>query len=196
MGFSRRELRLSYAGLMSGVLPGAAIGKAAQMSSGKAADAVEPTAYVRVGTDDSVTVIVKHLEFGQGPLTGLATLVAEELDADWARVRAESAPANAKLYGNARLGGMQATGGSSSIASSYELMRRAGATARAMLVLAAAQNWGVRPEEVSVKKGVISHLPSRRSGRFGRFATAAGKLPVPLSVSLKDPARFALIGRE
>src|SRR5882762_547464 len=196
MSFSRREVLLSSAGLMLGVLPGAVILKAAQSPGGKASDAVEPNAYVRIGTDDSVTVIVKHLEFGQGPLTGLATLVAEELDADWAQVRAESAPANAKLYGNVRLGGMQATGGSSSIASSYELMRRAGATARAMLVLAAAQSWGVRPEEVSVKKGVISHLPSRRSGHFGQFATAAAKLPLPQSVSLKDPGMFALIGRE
>ncbi len=196
MNFSRREVLLSSAGLMLGVLPGAGILKAAQTPGGTASDAVEPSAYVRIGTDDSVTVIVKHLEFGQGPLTGLATLVAEELDADWAQVRAESAPANAKLYGNVRLGGMQATGGSSSIASSYELMRRAGATARAMLVLAAAQSWGVRPEEVSVKKGVISHLPSRRSGHFGQFSTAAAQLPVPQSVSLKDPGRFALIGRE
>src|ERR1700722_12191982 len=196
MNFSRREVLLSSAGLMLGVLPGAEILKAAQTAGGTASDAVEPSAYVRIGTDDSVTVIVKHLEFGQGPLTGLATLVAEELDADWAQVRAESAPANAKLYGNARLGGMQATGGSSSIASSYELMRRAGATARAMLVLAAAQSWGVRPEEVGVKKGVISHLPSRRSGSFGQFATAAAKLPVPPSVSLKDPGIFVLIGRE
>lgn len=196
MGFSRREVLLSSAGLMLGVLPGGAILKAAQTAGGTASDAVEPSAYVRIGTDDSVTVIVKHLEFGQGPLTGLATLVAEELDADWAQVRAESAPANAKLYGNARLGGMQATGGSSSIASSYELMRRAGATARAMLVLAAAQSWGVRPEEVRVKKGVVSHLPSRRSGSFGQFAAAAAKLPVPPSVSLKDPGMFVLIGRE
>src|SRR6266404_1033282 len=194
MNFSRREVLLSSAGLMLGVLPGAGILKAAQTPSGTASDAVEPSAYVRIGTDDSVTVIVKHLEFGQGPLTGLATLVAEELDADWAQVRAQSAPANAKLYGNVRLGGMQATGGSSSIASSYELMRRAGATARAMLVLAAAQSWGVRPEEVSVKKGVISHLPSRRSGHFGQFATAAAKLPVPQRVSLKDPGMFSLNG--
>src|ERR1700736_3512874 len=195
MSFSRREVLLGSAGLLLGVLPGGDILKA-QTPGAKASDAVEPNAYVRIGTDDSVTVIVKHLEFGQGPLTGLATLVAEELDADWAQVRAESAPANAKLYGNVRLGGMQATGGSSSIASSYELMRRAGATARAMLVLAAAQSWGVRPEEISVKKGVISHLPSRRSGHFGQFATAAAQLPVPQSVSLKDPGVFVLIGRE
>jgi isoquinoline 1-oxidoreductase subunit beta len=195
LSFSRREVLLGSAGLMLGLLPGGAILEA-QTPGGKAPDAVEPNAYLRIGTDNSVTVIVKHLEFGQGPLTGLATLVAEELDADWAQIRVESAPANAKLYGNVRLGGMQATGGSSSIASSYDLMRRAGATARAMLVMAAAQSWGTRPEEITVKKGVISHLPSTRSGHFGQFATAAAKLPVPQSVSLKDPRIFALIGRE
>jgi isoquinoline 1-oxidoreductase subunit beta len=195
MSFSRREVLLGSAGLLLGVLPGGDILEA-QTPGAKASDAVEPNAYVRIGTDDSVTVIVKHLEFGQGPLTGLATLVAEELDADWAQVRAQSAPSNAKLYGNVRLGGMQPTGGSSSIASSFDLMRRAGATARVMLVLAAAQSWGVRPEEITVKKGVISHSSSRRSGHFGQFATAAAKLPVPQSVSLKDPGMFALIGRE
>jgi isoquinoline 1-oxidoreductase beta subunit len=192
--FSRREALLGGAGLIIGMLPGGIL--EAQTAGAKPSDAVEPNAYVRIGTDNSVTVIVKHLEFGQGPLTGLATLVAEELDADWAQVRAECAPVNTKLYGNVRIGGMQATGGSSSIASSYDLMRRAGGTARAMLVLAAAQSWAVRPEEISVKKGVISHLPNRRSGHFGQFTTAAAKLPVPQSVSLKEPRMFALIGRE
>jgi isoquinoline 1-oxidoreductase beta subunit len=195
LSFSRREVLLGGAGLMLGVLPGGDI-LGAQTPGVEASDSVDHNAYVRIGTDNSVTVIVKHLEFGQGPLTGLATLVAEELDADWAQVRAHSAPANAKLYGNVRLGGMQATGGSSSIASSYDLMRRAGATARAMLVLAAAQSWGVSPEEIVVKKGLISHSSSRRNGRFGQFATAAAKLPVPQSVSLKNPGMFALIGRE
>ena len=195
MNFSRREVLLGSAGLMLGLLPGGAILEA-QTPGAKAPDAVEPDAYVRIGTDDSVTVIVKHLEFGQGPLTGLATLVAEELDADWAQMRVASAPADARLYGNVRLGGMQATGGSSSIASSYDLMRRAGGTARAMLVLAASQSWGVRAEEVTVKKGIISHSPTGHSGHFGQFAAAAAKLPVPQSVSLKDPRMFALIGRE
>ena len=195
MSLSRREVLLGSAGLILGVLPGGEILKA-QTPGARASDVIEPNAYVRLGTDDSVTVIVKHLEFGQGPLTGLATLVAEELDADWAQVRAQSAPVNAKLYGNVRLGGMQATGGSSAMASSYDLMRRAGATARAMLVLAAAQSWGVRPEEVTIKKGVISHSSSTHTGHFGQFAMAAAKLPVPQSVALKDPGSFALIGRE
>src|SRR3984893_10294440 len=84
-----------------------------------------PNAFVRIGTDDTVTVLVKHIEFGQGPFTGLATLVAEELDADWSKVRAEHAPADANLYKNFALGS-QGTGGSTAIANSYEQMRKAG----------------------------------------------------------------------
>jgi isoquinoline 1-oxidoreductase beta subunit len=158
------------------------------------AAAMPVNAFVRVGADDTVTVIVKHIEFGQGPFTGLATLVAEELDADWATVRAEHAPSNPELYKNFVFGA-QGTGGSSAIANSYEQMRRAGATARAMLVQAAAQTWSVPPGEIEVRQGVLSHAASGRSARFGAFAEAASRLPVPSDVPLKDPANFRLIGQ-
>ncbi len=105
----------------------------------------EPNAFVRIGTDNTVTVISKHLEMGEGTFTGLSTLVAEELDAAWDQVRVEGAPADAKRYANLFLG-MQLTGGSSAIANSFEQMRQAGATARAMLVAAAAQRWHVPAE--------------------------------------------------
>src|ERR1700730_7040543 len=155
MNFSRREVLLSSAGLMLGVLPGAEILKAAQTTGGTASDAVEPNAYVRIGTDDSVTVIVKHLEFGQGPMTGLATLVAEELDADWSQMRGAEAPANAALYANLEYAPLQMTGGSSATSNSYEQMRKVGAAARAMLVAEAAGAWGVPEAEIGVAKGVI-----------------------------------------
>ena len=103
-----------------------------------ASAAFAPNAFVRIGTDDTVTVLIKHIEFGQGPFTGLATLVAEELDADWSQMRAEHAPSNPELYKNLAFG-VQGTGGSTAIANSYEQMRKAGATARAMLVRAAAR---------------------------------------------------------
>src|SRR5207237_5182305 len=106
-----------------------------------------PNAFVRVGTDDSVTVLIKHIEFGQGPFTGLATLVAEEMDADWSQVRAEHAPSNAELYKNFAFGA-QGTGGSTAMANSYEQMRKAGATARTMLTQAAAEAWGVPAGEI------------------------------------------------
>ncbi|MFS0737788.1 xanthine dehydrogenase family protein molybdopterin-binding subunit [Sphingomonas sp. 1P06PA] len=172
------------------------IGAARAQGAPKPKGPIQPNAYVRVGSDDKVTVLVKHIEFGQGPYTGLATIAAEELDADWSQIHAESAPADAKLYGNPVMGGIQGTGGSSAIASSYDLMRRAGASARAMLVLAAAQSWKVDPATITVERGVIRHASSGREGRFGQFADAAARLPVPPNPTLKDPSRFSLIGRD
>jgi isoquinoline 1-oxidoreductase subunit beta len=157
--------------------------------------ALAPNAFIRIGTDDLVTVLVKHIEFGQGPLTGLTTLAAEELDADWTQMHAEHAPSNPALYQNFVLG-MQGTGGSSSIANSYDQMRKASATARAMLVQAAANTWTVPPSEIVVERGVLRHPATGREGRFGRFTEAAAKLAVPQDVPLKEPAAFRLIGRE
>ena len=159
-----------------------------------AAPPIHPNAFVRIGADDSVTVISKHIEFGQGPYTGLATLAADELDADWAQLRVVSAPVNTAIYANTQAG-MMLTGGSSAIANCYEQMRRAGAMARAMLIEAAATQWKVKPAEISVKNGVISHEGSGKSGRFGEFAAAAAKLPMPKQVTLKEPSAFTLIGK-
>ncbi len=160
-----------------------------------AADAVAtPNTFVRISADNSVTVICKHLEMGQGPYTGLTTIVAEELDADWSQMRAESAPANVKLYSNLKMG-VQGTGGSTGITNSYDQLRKAGATARAMLVQAVAQAWNVPPAEITVASGVLSHA-SGREGKFGEFAEAASKLPVPENVALKDASQFRLIGKE
>lgn len=153
-----------------------------------------PNAFLRIATDDSVTVIVKHLEMGQGVYTGLPTLVAEELDADWAQVRVEGAPANTGLYKNLAWR-VQGTGQSTAIANSFEQMRRAGAAARAMLVAAAAELWSVPASEIGVSKGVVSHRGSGRRASFGELAARAAQLPVPETVVLKDPASFQLIGK-
>src|ERR1700719_2663615 len=130
-----------------------------------------PNAFIRIGTDDLVTVLIKHIEFGQGPFTGLATLVAEELDADWAQMRAEHAPSDPVLYKNFLLG-MQGTGGSTAIANSYDQMRKAGGPARSMRVEAAADMWNVAPSEIVVERGVLRHPATAREGRFGQFAEA------------------------
>lgn len=153
-----------------------------------------PNAFLRIGTDGTVTVVSKHLEMGQGVYTGLATLVAEELDADWSRVTVEGAPADAKRYSNL-FWKAQGTGGSTAIANSYEQMRRAGATARAMLVSAAAQQWKVPASQITVNNGVVSHAASGRKAGFGELAEAAAQLPVPANVKLKNPKDFTLIGR-
>src|SRR5580692_10550494 len=116
-----------------------------------------PNAFLRIGADNSVTVIAKHLEMGQGAYTGIATIVAEELDADWPQVRVESAPADAKRYANLVFGTLQGTGGSSAMANSWNQLREAGAKARAMLLTAAASDWHVPTSELTVSKGVVSH---------------------------------------
>jgi isoquinoline 1-oxidoreductase subunit beta len=199
LGVTRRAALKGAAGLVIGFnLPLPARGQPGSARSSGVANGsatFAPNAFIRIGTDDLVTVLIKHIEFGQGPFTGLATLVAEELDADWAQMRAVHAPSNPALYKNLLLGGVQGTGGSSSIANSYEELRKAGATARVMLVQAAANAWGVAPAEIVVERGVLSHSASRRQGSFGEFSEAAAKLTVPENVPLKQPASFRLVGR-
>ncbi|MFI4885296.1 MAG: molybdopterin cofactor-binding domain-containing protein [Steroidobacterales bacterium] len=154
--------------------------------------------FVHIAPDGTVTVLSKHLEAGQGVWTGLPAIVAEELDASWSQMRVASAPAEVPTYGNLAFdpkGRMQGTGGSTSVANSWMQLRRAGATARAMLVQAAAARWGVPASEVTVSEGVISHSSSQRKASFGELASDAAQLPVPADVTLKDPARFTLIGK-
>jgi isoquinoline 1-oxidoreductase beta subunit len=124
-----------------------------------------PNAFVRIAPDDTVTVLCKHTELGQGAYTGLTTIVAEELDADWSQMRAVASPANDELYKNLAFGTIMGTGGSTAMANSYTQMRMAGATARAMLVKAAAEEWGVPADEITVESGRIRHAASGRSPR-------------------------------
>lgn len=150
--------------------------------------------YVRIAPDNTVTVLAAHMDMGQGIYTGTATLVAEELDADWSQMRVEGAAGNPKLYGNLMWGGaVQGTGGSTATASSFERYRRAGAMARAMLVAAAAEGWNVPAGEITVADGVVSH-PSGRSATFGELVERAATLPPPEDVTLKSPARWRYIG--
>jgi isoquinoline 1-oxidoreductase beta subunit len=155
-----------------------------------------PNAFLRIGADNSVTIIAKHVEMGQGAYTGIATVLAEELDADWAQVRVESAPANAKLYANLVFGTLQGTGGSSAMANSWMQLREAGAKGRAMLLTAASQEWKIPVAELNVDKGVVSHPGSNRQATFGALAGKAAALPVPDKVTLKDPKDFKLIGHQ
>ncbi len=149
-----------------------------------------PNAFLRIGSDNSVTVISKHLEMGQGSYTGIATIVAEELDADWALVRVESAPADAKRYANLVFGTIQGTGGSSAMANSWAQLREAGAKARAMLLAAAAKEWHVPATELTTQKGVVYHAASKRQASYGSLVKTAAALPVPETVAFKDPKRF------
>ncbi len=134
-----------------------------------------------------MTVVIKHLDMGQGNTTGLATILAEELDADWATVRTAFAPADATLYNNTAFGPIQGTGGSTAVANSWMQLRKAGAAARAMLVAAAAAEWKVPAGEITVETGVVRHA-SGKEARFGALAGKAAALPVPENPRLKEPA--------
>ena len=198
----RAFLKGTGTGLVIGVmLPGMV--KAEQQSGAVAALAqnpvaesdFSPNAFVRIAPDDTVTVLIKHTEMGQGTYTGLTTLVAEELDADWGQMRATSAPADATLYANTAFG-IQGTGGSTAMPNSYMQMRKAGAAARAMLISAAADRFDVPAAEITVAKGIVSHEGSGQSASFGALAEAAAQVEAPADPPVKDAKDFTLIGTD
>ncbi|MFG1378491.1 molybdopterin cofactor-binding domain-containing protein [Xanthobacter autotrophicus] len=191
---SRRFVLAAMGGAGIGLVLGlkGEVAQAAPAGTAESAQAFNP--FVKIAPDGTVTVIVKHLDKGQGIATGLATLAADELDADWSKVTTQFAPADGKTYGNALFGGAQGTGGSTSIAASYTVYRTAGAAARAMLVAAAAKQWGVDPATIKVSNGVVS--AGNRSAGFGALAEAAAKEQVPAEPKLKAASDFTLIGKE
>ena len=150
--------------------------------------------FLRIAPDGAVTVISKHIELGQGSSSGLAAIVAEELDADWSKVSVEMAPANAKVYANAGFGA-QGTGGSSAISNSWDQLRTAGAAGRAMFVTAAVQRWNVPAGEITVKDGVFSHSSGKQAS-FAELLPDAAKIKPPQNPPLKDPKTFTLIGTD
>jgi isoquinoline 1-oxidoreductase subunit beta len=157
---------------------------------------VEPTvlnAFINVSPDDKVTILISKSEMGQGVVTSLSMLAAEELECDWKKIRTEFAPA-AKVYFDPVFG-MQGTGGSQSIHSGWVPMRTAGATAREMLIAAAAQKWGVDAADCHAENGAVVHTATKRRLTYGSLAEAAGQLTPPTNVKLKDPSEFKVIGK-
>jgi isoquinoline 1-oxidoreductase beta subunit len=152
-----------------------------------------PNGFIRIGQDGLVTVIVPQVEMGQGTFTSFPMLAAEELEVDLAQVEFGQAPPNDALYRN-QLVGFQVTGGSTSIRAFYQSLRQAGATARTMLIAAAADTWGVDPSSCRAEKGSVIHGPTGRKLDYGALASKAATLPVPEKVALKDPKDFKLIG--
>lgn len=154
-----------------------------------------PNAFIRVDADGKVRLVMPTVEMGQAIYTGIAMMLAEELGVGLDQVAIEHSPPNDALYGQALLGGGQITGGSTSTRGQWQVLREAGAVAREMLVGAAAAQWHVEPATCSVARGVITHAPSGRTLGFGAVANAAGKLPQPASVTLKERKDFTLIGK-
>ncbi|MDB5040620.1 MAG: xanthine dehydrogenase family protein molybdopterin-binding subunit [Candidatus Eremiobacteraeota bacterium] len=152
-----------------------------------------PSVWVRIAPDETITVMLSKSEMGQGVIMGMPTILADELDANIDHVRTEFAPPNLR-YIDPDIGD-QVTGGSTAAHSGWMPLRRAGAAARAMLVAAAAKQWGVEPSECTTRAGSVYHRRSNRTATYGSLAIAASALPVPTDVPLKSPDRFTLIGK-
>ena len=190
---ARRSFMKTAGALGGGLVLGFFVPGSNRFANAQAAKPVSaPNAFLRIAPDNTVTVMVNRLEFGQGVHTSLPMLMAEELDADWSQIRSELAPA-ADAFKDP-LFGIQMTGGSGTIAHSFTQYREIGARARAMLIAAAAQQWKVAPEQCKTAKGMI-HGPSGQKASFGSVADAAMSLPIPEKVVLKDPKSFRLIGK-
>jgi isoquinoline 1-oxidoreductase beta subunit len=182
---SRRDfLKVTNAALGSGLVLGFNLHGLAQ-ASGK----FEPNAWVSIDTAGVTTITLSRSEMGQGVITGMPMMLAEELEADWSKVQVYKAQSNQKIYGS------QNTGGSGSIRGGWQTLRRAGATAREMLTSAASQKWGVPWESCVADNGYITHPPTGRKLSYGELATAAAAIPVPQDPKLKDPEKFRIIGK-
>lgn len=195
---SRRGFLIGALAAGGGLAVGFHLMPASEAQAATAADATvsQFTPYVLIDPSGKVTVLSSQFEMGQGSYNGIATLVAEELDADWATIEVLGAAGDVKSLGNLAFGGaLQATGGSTSMFTSWDRYRQAGAATRAMLVAAAADQWGVPASEIKVENGILSHASGKQGG-FGEFATAASKMPVPATVTLKTLAEWKLIGNE
>ena len=158
------------------------------------ADAFTPNAFIRIQGDGQIVLAMPYVEMGQGTYTSIPMLIAEELEVDLTQVRLEHAPPNEKLYGNPLLGGLQATGNSNAVRAAWQPLRQAGATARTMLVSAAAKRWNVDPASCRAQRGEVLHATTGRSAKYGELAADAAHIPIPESVVLKQPVDFKLIG--
>jgi isoquinoline 1-oxidoreductase subunit beta len=186
------KLAGAFAGTLALGLANDPSAEAARAAAPAGGDGFSPNVWLRIDPDDLVTVSLNKSEMGQGVATGLPTLIAEELDAPLSQVRVAFAPAGPEyIYPGT---GRMSTGGSTSMRDSYLILRRAGATARAMLVAAAAKQWGADPAHLETENGAVIDRAANRRASYGSLTAAAAALSVPDHVELKDPARFRLIG--
>ena len=191
-GFLKGSAVLGGGLVVAFVVPGGNRFATAAENEGKA---FAPNAFLRIAPDNSVTVLLGHSEMGQGIWTGLTMLIAEELDADWSKIRVEHSPASAADYGMPAFGGMQITGGSTSTWMEFDRYRLAGATARQMLIEAAAKRFNVAPSTIRTESGVV--IAGDKRATYGELADAAGQLPVPdpKSITFKEAKDWKVIGK-
>jgi isoquinoline 1-oxidoreductase beta subunit len=189
----RTFLKVSAAGgalLVGGYIPGLREAGTAEAAAGL----FEPNVWVKISSDDTVTIMLSQLEMGQGVMTSMPMLVAEELDVDFNKIKTEWVPADPK-YGNPNFGGAQLTAGSNSVRGMWKILRESGATARTVLITAAAKTWNVPENTVTTDKGEVIHKASGRRLKYGALVEKATTLPVPKEVALKDPKDFHLLGQ-
>jgi isoquinoline 1-oxidoreductase beta subunit len=192
LDLSRRRFLSASAALGGGMLIGFTA-QAAGAAEKIASEPFAPNAFIRIDSNGQVTLIMPYVEMGQGTYTSIPMLIAEELEVDLKQVRLEHAPPNEKLYANPLLG-VQATGNSNAVRGAWQPLRQAGATARTMLVAAAARRWNVEPASCRAQSGVVIHAPTGRKLKYGDLAADAARMPVPANVALKRPEDFKLIG--
>ena len=187
---TRREFLQASAA--SSLVIGFALPQSGRAATAATPPAFTPNAWLRITPDDRVTVICGSAEMGQGVLTSIPMLMAEELDADWKKVGVEQAPAD-KAYANPMFG-MQATGGSTTVRAHWEPVRKAGAAAREMLVAAAAAQWKVGADECRTEAGQVIHKSGKKLS-YGKLVEAAATMPVPTAPKMKSPKDFRILGK-
>ncbi len=192
-GLSRRSFLRVGAAAGGGLLLSLRLPFANGQAEANDAGNFAPNAFIRIGGDGQIVLTMPYVEMGQGTYTAIPMLIAEELEVDLKQVRLEHAPPNEKLYANPLLG-VQATGNSNAMRGAWQPMRRAGATARTMLVAAAAKRWNVDPGSCRALNGEVHHIPTGQGIKYGELAAAAARMHVPESVVLKQPGDFKLIG--
>lgn len=188
---SRRGFLAAAAGTSGGLILSLALPFA---TGDAAAGTFAPNAFISIGHDGRIVITMPYVEMGQGTYTSIPMLIAEELEVDLKQISLEHAPPNEKLYANPLLG-VQATGNSNAMRGAWKPLREAGATARIMLVAAAAKRWGVEPNSCSAQDGEVIHAASRRRLKYGELAADAATMPVPTNITLKTPDAFKLIGK-
>jgi isoquinoline 1-oxidoreductase subunit beta len=193
-GLSRRSFLQAGAATGGGLMLSLSLPFANGKAEAAGADGFAPNAFIRIEGDGQIVLTMPYVEMGQGTYTSISMLIAEELEVDLRQVRLEHAPPDEKLYGNPLLGGIQATGNSNAIRAAWQPIRQAGATARTMLVAAAAKRWSVDPASCRARSGEVLHAPTGRSIKYGELAADAARLPVPENVALKRPQDFRVIG--
>jgi isoquinoline 1-oxidoreductase beta subunit len=190
---SRRSFLRAGAAAGGGLMLSLSLPFAAGKAGASADDVFAPNAFVRIGSDGTIALVMPYVEMGQGTYTAVPMLLAEELEVDLNQVQLQHAPPDEKLYANPLLG-VQATGNSNAIRGAWQPLRQAGAVARTMLVAAAAKRWNVDPSICHAQRGEVIHAPTGRRISYGELAADAGRMPVPASVELKRPQDFKLIG--